>query len=156
MRRRLTAMSAAAPAAAADGGSSPPPPSPTSPTPGWSAAAAGDPPPVATGEAGGAPAEQTVPETPQSGPGVDPQAPPKADDGEFDPSAWQDPTVTHLHVLEKLLAKLVDAATGAAAPHADGKSKRKALSAVKIPEFQGGTAVSVKEYRDFKQIVEVD
>ena len=44
-------------------------------------------------------------------------------------------------------------ANGAAAPK---QNNYMVLSNIRIPDFFGGTAVSVKEYRDFKKYVQVN
>ena len=74
---------------------------------------------------------------------------------EFDPEAWRDPAVGHSRMLEKILDKLADSviASGAAAPK---HNNYKAISNIRIPDFFGGAAVSVKEYRDFKKYVQVN
>ena len=74
---------------------------------------------------------------------------------EFDPEAWQDPAIGHSRMLEKIVDKLADSviANGAAAPK---HNNYKAISNIRIPDFFGGTAVSVKEYRDFKKYVQVN
>ena len=74
---------------------------------------------------------------------------------DFDPDSWIDPSFAHTKVLEQLLTKLTDAhiTNGAAAPK---NVNYKALARMDIPEFHGGTAVSVHEYREFKRVVAIN
>ena len=74
---------------------------------------------------------------------------------EFDPDSWVDPGHAHTKVLERLLTMLTEAQLnhGAAAPK---NVNYKALARMDIPEFHGGTAVSVHEYREFKRVVAIN
>ena len=74
---------------------------------------------------------------------------------DLNPDSWIDPGHAHTKVLERLLTMLTEAQlnNGAAAPKS---VNYKALTRMDIPEFHGGTAVSVHEYREFKRVVAIN